>query len=328
MWLDKICVPQDGSVLQKTLLSRMMAVYASSACTLVLRSRELERSRYHQVLSYPAMCPSRTADTWQNSEGIFMTARIMQGFGICELSLMNCDAVVVQRGWTVQEYCVCNRLCVMDEPSGLKPENVTTSCFKMSVYRGEAEIDFSEERYFQDLRSWHISRSPLCRPVWLYEAPSHGVLEEALLTFMDLIEKVSTQQPKDLVRALVPMLTNSPAETEADLMHLLQALDSLGQQNDRIRQEIMKFKARSMHASVLSQPDTGHDSSPQATNFSHQTSTEFSTRGAVSSYHYSSRESLELAALVTADETNDAHMGSHVIDLIQSANGTSARSDG
>ena len=237
---------------------------------------------------------------------------------------MICDAVVVQRGWTVQEYCVCNRLCVMDEPSGLKPENVTTSCFKISVYRGEAVIDYSEERYFQDLRSWHISRSPLCRPVWLYEAPSHEVLEEALLTFMDLTEKVSTQQPKDLVRALVPMLTNSPAETEVGLMHLLHALDSLGQQNDRIRQEIMKFKARSMHASVFSEKYT----SPQGTIFSHQTSTEFSARGSVSSYHHSTRESLDLAALVTADE-NDAHTGSHVIDLIQAANkGASARSGG
>ena len=170
-----------------------------------------------------------------------------QRFGIyalTSLSLINFYAVVIQRGWTVQEYCVCNRLCVMDEPSGPKPDNVTTSCFKMSVYHGKAVGDYSEERYFQGLRSWHISRSPLCRPAWLYEAPSHTVLEEALRTFLDLTEKVSTQDPKDLVRSLVPMLTNSPAETETDLMHLLQALDSLGQKNERIRQEIMAFKAR------------------------------------------------------------------------------------
>ena len=151
---------------------------------------------------------------------------------------------------------MCNKLCVMGESSGPKPDNVTTSSFKMSVYHGEAASDYSEERYFKSLRAWHISRSPLCRPVWLYEAPSHEVLEEALKTFIDLTEKVSTQQPKDLVRALVPMLTNSPAETETDLMRLLGALDMMGHQNARIRQMITTFKARTMPKRQRSQPGT------------------------------------------------------------------------
>ena len=82
------------------------------------------------------------------------------------------------------------------------------------------------------------------------------MLEEALKTFIDLTEKVSTQQPKDLVRALVPMLTNSPAETETDLMRLLGALDMMGHQNARIRQMITTFKARTMPKRQRSQPGT------------------------------------------------------------------------
>jgi len=48
VWVDKVAVPQTDGPLQHTLLSRMMAVYAASGCTLVMRSRELEGSRYHQ----------------------------------------------------------------------------------------------------------------------------------------------------------------------------------------------------------------------------------------------------------------------------------------
>ena len=49
VWLDRLSVPQHPCELQRALLSRMMAVYASSGCTLVLRSAEPEGSRYHQV---------------------------------------------------------------------------------------------------------------------------------------------------------------------------------------------------------------------------------------------------------------------------------------
>eukprot|EP00873_Tetraselmis_striata_P014659 jgi/Tetstr1/434923/TSEL_023920.t1 len=49
VWLDHISVPQDGHRdLQKTLLARMMAVYATAHITVALRSCEVEGSRYHQ----------------------------------------------------------------------------------------------------------------------------------------------------------------------------------------------------------------------------------------------------------------------------------------
>jgi hypothetical protein len=49
VWIDHISIPQLGfSDMKRTLLSRMMAVYASAGYTLVLRSLELEGCRYHQ----------------------------------------------------------------------------------------------------------------------------------------------------------------------------------------------------------------------------------------------------------------------------------------
>jgi len=48
VWIDRLSVPQKASELQNTLLSRMMATYASARETLVLRSLEKSGSRYHQ----------------------------------------------------------------------------------------------------------------------------------------------------------------------------------------------------------------------------------------------------------------------------------------
>jgi len=48
VWIDKLSVPQKLCKMQATLLARMMAVYATSSQTLVLRSAEMPGSRYHQ----------------------------------------------------------------------------------------------------------------------------------------------------------------------------------------------------------------------------------------------------------------------------------------
>jgi len=48
VWIDRVSVPQHECELQDTLLSRMMATYALSRETLVLRSLELPSSRYHE----------------------------------------------------------------------------------------------------------------------------------------------------------------------------------------------------------------------------------------------------------------------------------------
>ena len=60
VWLDSCSVPQDVLTdLKSILLSRMMAVYASSFVTLVLISQEKETERYHQVSMHPCT-PARS----------------------------------------------------------------------------------------------------------------------------------------------------------------------------------------------------------------------------------------------------------------------------
>jgi len=49
VWIDKLAVPQDGGFLQRTILSRMLAVYCGAHVTLVMRTAESgELNRYHQ----------------------------------------------------------------------------------------------------------------------------------------------------------------------------------------------------------------------------------------------------------------------------------------
>uniref|UniRef100_A0A061S613 Heterokaryon incompatibility domain-containing protein n=1 Tax=Tetraselmis sp. GSL018 TaxID=582737 RepID=A0A061S613_9CHLO len=49
VWIDKLAVPQDGGSLQRTILSRMLAVYCGAHTTLVLRTAEGgDEDRYHR----------------------------------------------------------------------------------------------------------------------------------------------------------------------------------------------------------------------------------------------------------------------------------------
>ena len=49
VWIDACGVPQNDCQMKRALLSRMMAIYASSFVTTVLLSRELSTDRYHEV---------------------------------------------------------------------------------------------------------------------------------------------------------------------------------------------------------------------------------------------------------------------------------------
>eukprot|EP00873_Tetraselmis_striata_P043323 jgi/Tetstr1/463587/TSEL_008466.t1 len=181
VWIDRISVPQQRGYVQETLLSRMMAVYASSGCTLVLRSCEPEGGRYHQ------------------------------------------------RGWTVQEFCTCNKVCILTEPapgptSTGSARSMRVSRFRVAV-RGFARTPNSEENYFMDLRRWHLARTAQCRPFWLYRTVSNDAIA-ALGKFFELSERVDTQEPADMIRALIPLLTNCPVETQGELVRVLQLLET------------------------------------------------------------------------------------------------------
>jgi hypothetical protein len=62
-WIDNLAIPSERKLrsVQKTLLSRMMAVYSAALVTMALRSRETEGDRYHQrVWTLQEFCAARS----------------------------------------------------------------------------------------------------------------------------------------------------------------------------------------------------------------------------------------------------------------------------
>lgn len=194
VWIDKMSVVQRPCGLQDTLLSRMMAVYASSGCTLVLRSCEPEGSRYHQ------------------------------------------------RGWTVQEFCACSKTAILTQPPVAPPQSqggVRVSRLRIAVY-GHVAQPASEERYFMDLRRWHLKRCVSCRPFWLYNDVVGAT--DALQKFWELSGRVNTRYPEDMVRALIPMLTNCPVETQGELLALMRMMET--QAGTSLQEQLDMFATR------------------------------------------------------------------------------------
>lgn len=180
VWMDKLAIPAtDTKRLQKTLLSRMMAVYSSALVTLVLRSRETDGDRYHQ------------------------------------------------RVWTLQEFCAANQLIVLTEDNdgreGLDEELICTA-----ILDGE---DFLVEL----LRREHMARRGQCVPVWLTDGGATSIMQSVPTddarqiweTYKKLSTKLHCRYRADTVRALYPLLWNRPAESEPELVALLEALETV-----------------------------------------------------------------------------------------------------
>jgi len=183
VWIDTISVPQSGYPLIKaTLLSRMMAVYASAGKTLALRSKEMEGSRYHQ------------------------------------------------RGWTLQEFCSAGSLIIKDEPS---------SDIEVS---GLHCVSRDEDSQMRQLREWITKRLSYCRPFWVYGGItadwSHSLddLKASYRKYQDISGSVITTDPQDMLRALYPLMMNTPVEDQMELINLVeQVTELLGVQEPKLQ---------------------------------------------------------------------------------------------
>ena len=248
VWLDKLSVPQDRSdpwmaELQGTLLSRMMAVYTAAAETLALRSLEEDSGRWAGsalVQLPPPPCHAALPDT--------CASRCMLNF--CQW-IDCCWDRYHQRAWTFQEYCSSRRLRVVSEP---QPEQGPAA--GMLEVSERAALADDEEARAGELRSliqgsmhnsfaiWIRTSSGRCSPLqtgpmmagssvegWPQRSVDVGQLaahlpdmESRVGHFEDLYEKLHCQLEADRVRALVPILFNSPTELQSELEDVMRSL--------------------------------------------------------------------------------------------------------
>jgi hypothetical protein len=182
VWIDSLAIPADfeSRKLQKTLLSRMMAVYSAALSTLALRSCEAEGDRYHQ------------------------------------------------RIWTLQEFCAAKNLMVLtqseheDDSRGVPPPGT------------RAVLD-REDVLVETLRAEHVARHAKIVPVWLADGGPTSIMQSIpsadahaiWATYQRLASGLHCRYRADAVRALYPLVWNRPAESEKELVALLQALQAV-----------------------------------------------------------------------------------------------------
>lgn len=119
VWIDCMSVPQQGCGLQKTLLTRMMAVYASAgAGTVALRSAEVHGERYHQrAWTTQEFCASKQLSVYSEAatdedycaEGCGSPSDVDDVNLIPRMSATTAEAgmVMLQREKHLSEHLVC-----------------------------------------------------------------------------------------------------------------------------------------------------------------------------------------------------------------------------
>ena len=130
-----------------------------------------------------------------------------------------------QRGWTLQEYCGARSLTERAElaPDGPAPLDDRSLCRSVSMTTEEVEM-------FRTLRSGIMQRMESALPMWLQKlacAENSNAGDDSdsilggVLTYAEVNSKVTTAVPADKIRALVPLLLNSPVEGDGELNELV-----------------------------------------------------------------------------------------------------------
>ena len=201
VWLDALSIPaavlglegKPGTWLQEvsdSLVVRMMAVYAAASETLVLKSLEEEGGRYHQ------------------------------------------------RGWTLQEYCGARSLVERvelapdDAAAAQAGQQASLAINGQSLRSGSASMMTREGEMFRTLRADAMQRMEHAVPLWLQQLAgaedTDSTLVAGALRYAAVQSEVNTGVPADKVRALVPLLFNSPVQGDDELKDLvMRSMDAL-----------------------------------------------------------------------------------------------------
>ena len=146
---------------------------------------------------------------------------------------------------TLQEYCnKCNAqsLRIVSQPSeasqpsddpplgpGHEDGIVQVKWGGSRIARAAAAVAVAgdEEDLFPEVRLWHQSRSAACCPYWLggLDNSSKTQLKEAFNWLEKLLPRLVCKYQEDKIRAIYPMIFNTPCEDQTELAGLLNSLD-------------------------------------------------------------------------------------------------------
>ena len=126
---------------------------------------------------------------------------------------------------TLQEYCNARELKVVTQPMAERDMQAAFESEQIkNMHPGAATAD-DEEFIFPAMRRWHNSRVDQCRPYWLDGFSNDNVggkLREALDQYSTMTQLTVCKFPVDVVRAMYPMMFNTPCEDHEELMGLIQ----------------------------------------------------------------------------------------------------------
>eukprot|EP00854_Cymbomonas_tetramitiformis_P020415 gene20415-24453_t len=228
VWIDKIAVPQKNDHmpdLQGTLLSRMMAVYASAKLTLALRSDESTRnetfSRYHQR--------SWTAQEFVNANHL----RVCDQPGIQEAAVTKDEDNIFQelRDMASMEIQQAAPLWL---DKRMQPENQPTEA----------------DKFFKVIKLLSTSKK-------VQSSLKFHKLAESVAIFGELEQLVDASVKRDKVLALLPMLSNVVVAN-------IQELSTLVTMCEEASDLFQPLKNRSIKLRTLLEQEDGEASNEKA----------------------------------------------------------------
>eukprot|EP00873_Tetraselmis_striata_P019033 jgi/Tetstr1/439297/TSEL_027738.t1 len=114
-----------------------------------------------------------------------------------------------QRAWTLQELCNAREVEIVTEPVG-----------EDGAESGLLAINHEEDTVFREAREWHQGRAHSCRPFWLYGL-SQAQVSASAARYDSISKQVVCKFTADKVRALYPLIFNTPCEDEAEMLALV-----------------------------------------------------------------------------------------------------------
>eukprot|EP00951_Prasinocladus_malaysianus_P028580 scaffold260716_cov29-Prasinocladus_malaysianus.AAC.1 len=193
-----------------------MAVYASSRMTLSLRSLEQDKSRYHQR----AWC---VLTSLYDQHSQFLTVKdnngcIQWGIKVMVVDFIDSPPATMQLDLIA---FFCRPIRTLQELCNAREVQIVTQEVNEDYQEsGLLAVTSREATDFAEAREWHQRRAASCRPYWL-DGLALSNLEAAFEQYQKLSSQVYCKYKEDKVRALYPLIFNTPCENEAEMFDLV-----------------------------------------------------------------------------------------------------------